>query len=103
MDCPHFTPAHLARWAPVMCETCRAWVDADGSTMNAATCRERHPALIAMVADTAARWAPVKQPAGYASGLIAKTAANFVIVCVAIPVIVVLGAVAWMFLTAATS
>jgi hypothetical protein len=49
VTCPHQPPALLARFAPVPCEQCGGWVEANGNVMDRQTTIERYPFMAQLI------------------------------------------------------
>jgi hypothetical protein len=60
--CTHAAAQHAVSLPGVPCEECRAFVDRDGSLMNADMARQRYPAYRTSFDEHEARWRPRKTP-----------------------------------------
>lgn len=66
--CAHVAARYAHQMPCVPCETCKAWIDRDGSLMDADTARQRYPEHVANINSTAARWHPAPIRPAQAAG-----------------------------------
>lgn len=96
MVCPHVTP-DAARWAPVACDHCCAYVDRDRTLMSAAVARARYPECAALIDAVELHYHPPAPPppttaqaVGRTAGIVGRLAVNTILLILALPVLAAL-------------